>query len=160
MTPTARTGELRRIAERICAALPPHAEEVVLTGSVSRGVADEVSDIEMLVVTADELELADCYLMAAGAGLTDLGSWGRQDTPTKRVSGYCNGAPIELIWWSRAHAETASATPRETLPVNTTSSTVTGSASAMPCAIERNSTVRAVTMRATLLGTSAAGRYG
>ena len=27
--------------------------------------------------------------------------------PTKRVSGYRDGVPIELIWWSRAHAETA-----------------------------------------------------
>ena len=27
--------------------------------------------------------------------------------PTKRVSGYRDGAPIELIWWPRAHAEQA-----------------------------------------------------
>ena len=54
MTPTARTGELRRIAERICAALPPDAEEVVLTGSVSRGVADEVSFAERIEQTLTE----------------------------------------------------------------------------------------------------------
>src|SRR5204863_8791223 len=41
-------------------------------------------------------------------------------------------------------SETSSATPRETLPVSTTSSTVMGSASAIPCAIERSSTLRAV----------------
>ena len=104
---TARTVELRSIAQGIADALPAIVEEVVLTGSVSRGVADALSDIEMLVVTGDELELADCYLFAAGAGLRDLGTWGAQATPTKRVSGYCHGAPIELIWWSRAHAETA-----------------------------------------------------
>ena len=27
--------------------------------------------------------------------------------PTKRVSGYRDGVPMELIWWSRAHAESA-----------------------------------------------------
>jgi hypothetical protein len=107
MTATARSVELRAIAQAIADALPPTAEEVVLTGSVSRGVADAVSDIEMLVVTSTELELVDCFTVAAGAGLTGLGTWGQQGGPTNRVSGYRDGAPIELIWWSRAHAEAA-----------------------------------------------------
>ena len=55
--PTARTIELRELAERITAALPPVVEEVVLTGSVSRGVADDVSDIELLVVTSERRRL-------------------------------------------------------------------------------------------------------
>jgi hypothetical protein len=107
MTATARSVELRAIAQAIADALPPTAEEVVLTGSVSRGVADAVSDIEMLVVTTTELELVDCFTLAAGVGLTGLGTWGQQGGPTKRVSGYRDGAPIELIWWSRTHAATA-----------------------------------------------------
>jgi len=107
MTATARTGELRSIAQAITDALPARAEEVVLTGSVSRGVADDISDIEMLIVAQDELDLGDCFSLAAACGLTDLGTWGLQGGPTKRVSGYRDGAPIELIWWSRAHAETA-----------------------------------------------------
>jgi hypothetical protein len=74
---------------------------------VSRGVADEISDIEMLLVTEEELDLGDCFSLAASCGLTSLGTWGQQGGPTKRVSGYCEGAPIELIWWSRTHAETA-----------------------------------------------------
>jgi len=78
-----------------------------VTGSVSRGVADDVSDIELLIVTRDEVHLTDCFSLAAACGLTDLGTWGPQGGPTKRVSGYCNGVPIELIWWSRAHGETA-----------------------------------------------------
>ena len=78
-----------------------------MTGSVSRCVADDVSDIEMLVVTRDELDLATCFSLAEAAGLTALGTWGRQGEPTKRVSGYRDGVPIELIWWSRAHAERA-----------------------------------------------------
>ena len=78
---------------------------MLLTGSVSRGVADDVSDVEMLVVTRDEVDLERCFSLAAGAGLAELGTWGPQGGPTKRVSGYREGAPIELIWWSRAHAE-------------------------------------------------------
>jgi hypothetical protein len=98
---------LRAIAQAIADALPATVDEVVLNGSVSRGVADDVSDIEMLVVTRGEPDLEDCFSLAAACGLTDLGTWGRQGVPTKRVSGYRDGAPVELIWWSRAYAETA-----------------------------------------------------
>lgn len=107
MTGTARTVELRSIAQAIADSLPASVEEVVLTGSVSRGTADEVSDIEMLVVTREQHELEECYALAAACGLTDLGTWGPQGTSAKRVSGYRDGAPIELIWWSRAHAAAA-----------------------------------------------------
>jgi len=107
MAATARSVELRSIAQEVADAFPTTVEEVVLTGSVSRGVADDVSDIEMLIVTPDELNLTDGFALAAACGLTDLGTWGRQGMPTKRVSGYRDGARIELIWWSRAHAETA-----------------------------------------------------
>ena len=107
MTAKARSVVLRSIAQGVADALPLAVEEVVLTGSVSRGVADDVSDIEMLIVSQGELELGDCYSLAAASGLTDLGTWGQQGMPTKRVSGYRDGAPIELIWWSRAHGETA-----------------------------------------------------
>jgi hypothetical protein len=107
MALTARSFELRSIAQSIADALPPTVEEVVVTGSVSRGVADDVSDIEVLIVTPDQLDLEECFSLAAAAGLTNLGTWGPQGVPTKRVSGYRDGAPIELIWWSRAHAEAA-----------------------------------------------------
>lgn len=99
------TVDLRALAQTIADALPQNVEEVVLTGSVSRGVADDVSDIEMLVVTPEQLELEECFALAAACGLTDLGTWGPQGRPTKTVSGYRDGVPIELIWWSRAHAE-------------------------------------------------------
>jgi hypothetical protein len=107
MGATARSVELRSIAQAVAEALPPTVEEVVLTGSVSRGVADDVSDIEMLVVTRDEPDLEECFSLAAAAGLGDLGTWGQQGVPTKRVSGNRDGAAIELVWWSRAHAEVA-----------------------------------------------------
>src|SRR6059036_1625825 len=107
MTATARNVMLRSIAQGVADALPLAVEEVVLTGSVSRGVADDVSDIEMLIVSQGELELGDCYSLAAASGLTDLETWGPQGMPTKRVSGYRDGVPLELIWWSHAHAESA-----------------------------------------------------
>lgn len=101
------TTRLRTIAEAIEAALPATALEVVVTGSVSRGVADDVSDIEMLIVTRDQPKLEDCFACATACGLTELGTWGQQGVPTKRVSGYRDSVPIELIFWSRAHAESA-----------------------------------------------------
>jgi hypothetical protein len=107
MTATAQSVALRSIAQGIADALPASVDEVVLTGSVSRGVADDVSDIEMLIVTHGEPDLEECFAIAAACGLTDLGTWGPQGTPTKRVSGYRESAPVELIWWSRDYAEAA-----------------------------------------------------
>jgi predicted nucleotidyltransferase len=101
---TRRSQELEALAQRVADALP--ADEVVLTGSVSRGVADELSDIEMLVVTRAPLSLEDCFACARAAGLEDLGTWGPQDGPARRVSGRREQVPIELIWWSRDYAET------------------------------------------------------
>jgi hypothetical protein len=103
--PLDRTEELRSIAATIAEALPPVAQEVVLTGSVSRGVADEVSDIEMLIVTAEPLALEACFEHARAAGLERLDTWGQQGTPACRVSGDRGGVPIELIWWPSHHAE-------------------------------------------------------
>ena len=100
-----QTDELRDVAQRVADALPAAVEEVVLTGSVSRGVADELSDIEMLFVTAERLELADCFAIAADVGLVERDTWGVQGTETSRVFGYFDGVPVETVWWSRAFAE-------------------------------------------------------
>jgi predicted nucleotidyltransferase len=101
-----RGEDLQGLAQRVADALPIGVvEEVVLTGSVSRGVADDVSDIEMLVVTRAPLELQDCFGFAAAAGLDRLGTWGAQSGPARRVSGRRDHVPIELIWWPREHAE-------------------------------------------------------
>ena len=105
---TERSEQLRDLAQRVADALPIDvAEEVVVTGSVSRGVADEISDIEMLIVTPEPLELAACFELARDAGLEELDTWGAQGTPTQRVSGYREGVPIELIWWPREFAESS-----------------------------------------------------
>jgi len=102
----ARNEQLTALAQRVADALPAElAEEVVLTGSVSRGMADEVSDIEMLVVTRAPLELEDCFRHSRAAGLDELGTWGPRGGPTRRVSGYRGRVPLELIWWPRDYAE-------------------------------------------------------
>jgi hypothetical protein len=102
---TERTRDLRELAQRVAGALPPVVEEVVLTGSVSRGVADEVSDIEMLFVTSEQLELAECFEHARRLGFERMDSWGIQGTETNRVFGFVEGVPVETIWWSRDFAE-------------------------------------------------------
>jgi predicted nucleotidyltransferase len=108
LVPNERSRQLQDLAQRVADALPSSvAEEVVLTGSVSRGVADEVSDIEMLIVTPEQMELAACFEHARAAGLEELDTWGDQSTPTKRVSGYLDGVPLELIWWSREYADSS-----------------------------------------------------
>jgi predicted nucleotidyltransferase len=104
-TDTARSEELRALAQRVADAFPTQVEEVVLTGSVSRGVADDVSDMEMLVVTADELDLDACFELAGAAGLERLDTWAGAPPPAQRVSGYLEDEPLELIFWPVAHAE-------------------------------------------------------
>jgi predicted nucleotidyltransferase len=108
VVPTERSQELQELAQRVADALPLEvAEEVVLTGSVSRGVADEVSDIEMLIVTPETMELAACFEHARAAGLEELDTWGDQSTPTRRVSGLLEGVSLELVWWSRENTESS-----------------------------------------------------
>ena len=102
---SAKTDELRALAQRVADALPADVEEVVVTGSVSRGVADDVSDVEMLVVTRESLELEEAFGYARAAGLTGLDTWGPQDGPARKVSGSLDGVPFELIWWGRDFAE-------------------------------------------------------
>jgi predicted nucleotidyltransferase len=97
---------LRALAQRVADGLPAGlVQEAVLTGSVSRGMADEASDVEMLVVTSDPLELADCFALARNAGLDDLDTWGEQSGPAHRVSGYRERIPVEMICWPGDFAE-------------------------------------------------------
>jgi predicted nucleotidyltransferase len=98
---TARSEELLALARRVADGFPPEVVEVVVTGSVSRGVADDVSDVEMLVVTEEHLSLEEAFEVARLAGLDERESWGDPSTPTRRVFGYVDGEPVETIWWSR-----------------------------------------------------------
>jgi predicted nucleotidyltransferase len=107
---TAKSGELRELAQRLADAFPPQVVEVVLTGSVSRGVADELSDIEMLVLTEEQISLEEAFALAVEAGLTETETWGDPATATRRVHGYLDGQSIETIWWFPALAEERFAT--------------------------------------------------
>lgn len=100
-----RTAELQALAQRVADTFPPEVVEVVLTGSVSRGLADELSDIEMLVVTDVQPSLEEAFALAAAAGLEECDTWGDPSTPTRRVHGYLDGQSVETIWWSREFAE-------------------------------------------------------
>ena len=100
--PNERSRQLQELARRVVDALPVDvAEEVVLTGSASRGVADELSDVELLVITPAPLELAACFELARAAGLEGVDTWGDPSGRTRRVSGVLEGVPFELVWWSR-----------------------------------------------------------
>ena len=91
----------------------------MLTGSVSRGMADEVSDIEMLVVTTEALDLETCFAHGRRVGLERLDTWGPQGGPAQRVFGYREGVPIELVWWPRDFAEKSVAALFEGAPSST-----------------------------------------
>jgi hypothetical protein len=93
------------LAQQVADSLADVADEVVLTGSVSRAAADEVSDIEMLVVSRELLELEQCFALAQEAGLDGLDSWGARDASVRRVSGYRDGVSLELTWWPRQSAQ-------------------------------------------------------
>ena len=81
-----RTVDRRRAAQT--------AEEVVLTGSVARGVADDVSDIEMLIVTREELEPRGLPRARGRApGVTHLGTWGPQGGPHENASPATKATP-------------------------------------------------------------------
>lgn len=97
--------EKRALAQRLADSFPPEVVEVVLTGSVSRGVADELSDIEMLVLTEAQVSLEEAFAMAEAAGLTGTETWGDPATATRRVHGYLDGQSIETIWWYPELAE-------------------------------------------------------
>jgi hypothetical protein len=98
--------ELRAVAQRLADGLPAEvADEVVLTGSVSRGEADEASDIEMLIVLREPRALEDCFALARAAGLDGLATWGAQQGPARRVSGHLQKVPVELIFWPHEFAE-------------------------------------------------------
>ena len=87
------------LARRVASGLPPAAVEIVLTGSTSRGVADERSDIELLVVSETLPPLEDC-LAALGFG----DHW-TLDGTFWWTGGQVDGEDVEVIWWPRDRVE-------------------------------------------------------
>jgi predicted nucleotidyltransferase len=105
-----RNDELHALAQRLADGLSPVVTDVVLTGSVSRSVADELSDIEMLVLTEEQLSLEEAFALCEAAGLVETETWGDPATATRRVHGYLDGQSIETIWWFPELAEERFAT--------------------------------------------------
>jgi predicted nucleotidyltransferase len=103
--PTTRSRELRALAQRIADALPPEAEEVVLTGSVSRGVADELSDVELLLVTESVPARTRCVEILEEAGLDEVTTWEPPTRDSWWSGGTVNGVRVEAIWWPREKVE-------------------------------------------------------
>ncbi|HJQ73250.1 MAG TPA: nucleotidyltransferase domain-containing protein [Gaiellaceae bacterium] len=93
---TERSATLRALAERVAAALPEHVTDVVLTGSTSRGSADDLSDVELLVISE---RLPD------GLPLEELQTWAPGVEGATWYGGLCDGEKVELVWWAPAFAE-------------------------------------------------------
>jgi len=95
---TGRSEELRAVARRFADALPDAFQEVLLTGSVSRGEADELSDIEMLLVAPEPPSLAalgfDMYQEDSLEGGSAL--W---------YTAIFEGEMLEMAGWTPARAE-------------------------------------------------------
>jgi predicted nucleotidyltransferase len=88
------------LAQRVAEGLPAELEEVLLTGSVSRGTADEDSDIELLLVGDELPTVAE---IAAGLDVMDVEEM--PDGRGWRIVAGAGGESLELIAWSRARTE-------------------------------------------------------
>jgi Nucleotidyltransferase domain len=91
-----RSKTLHALAVRVSELLPGHVSDVVLTGSTSRGVADELSDVELLVISErlpDELPLEDVHSWSPGV---EGAMW---------YGGLFEEEDVELIWWTPAYVE-------------------------------------------------------
>lgn len=97
--------ELRAAAQQVADALPAEVVEVVVTGSVSRGVADAFSDVEMLVLSEELPEYDEAVARATAAGLEHVDTWVSLGAPARHLGGTFDGRAVELVWWSRAFAE-------------------------------------------------------
>jgi hypothetical protein len=95
---TERSRELRALAERVAGALPETVSDAVLTGSTSRGVADEHSDVELLAI-AETLPELDAL------PLEDAQSWSPPVEGAHWFGGRFDGEFVELVFWTPAYAE-------------------------------------------------------
>jgi hypothetical protein len=105
MPPTPRSIELRALAQRVADALPAVAEDVVLTGSTSRGVADDLSDVELLVVLDELPPLEECVRIGEAVGLTGVNTWTPPGAEIYWSGGFFEDEFVELIWWPRAYVD-------------------------------------------------------
>jgi predicted nucleotidyltransferase len=96
---TARSEELRALARRFIGLLPADIDEALLTGSVSRGEADELSDVEMLLVARATAP----HLSALGIEM-----WQEDFFENGTVAWYTalfEGEVLEMAGWTHARVE-------------------------------------------------------
>jgi predicted nucleotidyltransferase len=94
-----RTEELRALARRFVEPLPDEIDEALLTGSVSRGEADELSDVEMLLVVCG----TPLRLSALGIEM-----WQEAFFESGTVAWYTalvEGEVLEMAGWTHARVE-------------------------------------------------------
>lgn len=91
-----RSAQLRALAERVAAELPGHVEDVVLTGSTSRGTADELSDVELLVISETLPERLP---------LDELQTWSPDVQGAHWFGGFYESEYVELVWWTPEYVE-------------------------------------------------------
>jgi predicted nucleotidyltransferase len=93
---TERKETLRALAERVTEQLPGHVEDVVLTGSTSRGSADELSDVELLVISERLPEELPLEVVQSWSPGIEGAMW---------YGGSVEDEKVELVWWTPAYAE-------------------------------------------------------
>ena len=94
-----RNEELRALALRFVESLPDEIDEALLTGSVSRGEADELSDVEMLLVVRG----TPLRLSALGIEM-----WQEDFFENGTVAWYTalvEGEVLEMAGWTHARVE-------------------------------------------------------
>jgi nucleotidyltransferase-like protein len=91
-----RSARLRAVAERVAMLLPGHVEDVVLTGSTSRETADELSDVELLVISET---------LPEELPLDELQTWSPGVEGALWFGGLFEGEYVELVWWTPAYVE-------------------------------------------------------
>jgi len=97
-----RSEELRALAQAVADGLPEFVTDVVLTGSVSRGVADGASDVELLVVSDELPPLEVCI---AAPGLESVDTWVPPIAGAYWLGGRKYGEFVEFVWWTRSHTD-------------------------------------------------------
>jgi nucleotidyltransferase-like protein len=93
---TGRSETLRELAGRVAELLPEHVEDVVLTGSTARGMADELSDVELLAISEG---------LPGELPLDDVQSWSPGIEGAMWYGGSFEGERVELIWWTPTYVE-------------------------------------------------------
>lgn len=94
------------MAARAAGGLPPEAaQEIVLTGSAGRGDADELSDVELLLVPQELAPLPGCVRALEAGGFEDVTTWTPPGGDSWWTGGSFEGVRVEAIWWAPAKVE-------------------------------------------------------